>query len=253
MQYYICKLFIVLLAFTYVDISHAAHLKLVAVEFPPLHYADSKGQAVGAAVDVVSEVLKKTGHSFEITVMPWTRAISFCREGVADAMFTVYQLPDLQAILDFSSEIFIPHVISIYTTKSRNKNFSGNPADLATGTIGTVNAISYGERFDKLKDRLKLERVESLDLNFKMLNAGRIDYVVSNRYSAEFSIRSLGIEASIFELHPPIDVLFSYFAFSKKSQSKNILPQFDKALQEFKKSPDFDLIMARHRIQLPKN
>lgn len=249
---YLCKLFVLCSILVYGNASYAANFRLVTVEFPPLHYADAKGQATGAAVEIVRDVLKGLGHTADISVVPWSRALSFCRDGEIDGMFTVYRLPEYEAILDFSKEVFIPHIIAIYTSTGKSKNFSGNPADLAAGTIGTVNAISYGERFDKLKERLKLERVESLDSSFKMLTAGRIDYVVSNRYSAEFSIRNLAITNSVVEMSPPIDMVASYFAFSKKSTAKNILNNFDAALREFKKSPRYQQILDQYHIKLPE-
>ncbi len=235
--------------------AEAGSYKFVTLVFPPLEYADDKGQAAGAAVELVREVMTRLGHKVEIEVLPWTRSLNLTKEGKADAIFTAYRNDERATFLDYSSEVLIPQVVSLYARKGSGKTFKGDLAELAGQSIGILNTISYGEIFDKAKDQLKLktERVESLDLNFKKLAAGRIDFVISNRYSAQVEIEALKLEGVIEELDKPVEVTPSYIAFSKKNKLLGLRDQFDAKLREVKKSGRYREILEKFRVRVPKD
>lgn len=235
--------------------AEAASYKLVTLDFPPLEFADEKGAAAGAAVELVREVMTRLGHKVEIEVLPWTRSINLTKEGKADGIFTAYRNAERETFLDYSNEVLIPQVVSLYVKKGSGKTFKGDLAELQGQTIGILNTISYGQIFDKAKDALKLktERVESLDLNFKKLAAGRIDYVISNRYSAQVEIEALKLESVIEELDKPVEVTPSYIAWSKKNKLVGLRDAFDAKLKDVKKSGRYREILEKFRVRAPKD
>ncbi len=231
-----------------------ATAQMVTLEFPPLEFADEQGQARGAAVSIVRETMENLGFRVDVQVLPWARSIALVKEGRADAIFTAYKNDERETFLDYSSEVLIPQVVSLYTKKAATHGFGGDYKVLVGKIIGIVSTISYGESFDKARQTLglKTDRVESLDLNFKKLVAGRVDYVISNRYSAEVEIERLKLGAQVQELSPPVEITPSFLAFSKKSPFAALKPKFDQALRELRKSGRYQRILEEFKVNTPK-
>lgn len=227
--------------------------KMVTLDFPPLEYADDKGAAAGAAVELVREIMSEMRHNVAIDVLPWTRSLLLTKEGKADAIFTAYKNAEREAFLDFGNEILVPQVVSLYIKKGSKLTFKGDLKELRPYKIGTLNTISYGERFDKAKDNLKLqtERVEGLDQNFKKLAAGRIDYVISNRYSAAVELDRLKLDGEVVELPQAVEITPSYIAFSKKNKLGALRDEFDKVLRGLKKSGRYHAILEKYKVLAP--
>lgn len=232
--------------------AQARSYKLVTLDFPPLEMLDEKGKVTGVAVEIVTEIFGKLGHTVEISLLPWARALALTMEGKADAIFTIYRLPERESFLDYSVEEIIPQPVSLYVRTNTQTKYQGDIKAIVGSKVGTLNSISYGKIFDGIKSQLKIERVDTMELNFKMLMAGRIDYVVSNSYSAASTLAKLGLEKDIIELEPPVEITPSYIAFSKKKALTALRDRFDTELRLFKKGPRYAKILSKYRVKLPK-
>lgn len=232
--------------------AQASNYKLVTLDFPPLEMLGENGKVIGAVTDIVREVFQKIGHRVEINLLPWTRALALTKDGKADGIFTIYRLPEREQYLDYSTEEIIPQVVSLYAEKSRPASYRGDLQTIVGSKVGTVSSISYGKIFDDMKNRFKIESVDTLELNFKKLVAKRIDYVVSNRYSAAYTLAKLALDQDVVEVGPPIEVIPSYIAFSKKNKLSSLRDRFDAELVSFKKSARYRQILKHYRVELPK-
>ncbi len=232
----------------------AGSFKMVTLDFPPLEYANEKNEAAGAAVELVTEIMKELKHSVHVQVLPWTRSMMLTKEGKADAIFTCYKNPEREGFLDFGVEVLVPQVVSLYVKKGSKATFNGDLKELIPFKIGILNTISYGQVFDKAKDDLKLktERVEALDQNFKKLAAGRIDFVISNRYSATVELDRLKLQDEIVELPRAVEVIPSYIAFSKAKKLAALRDEFDKVLRSFKRSGRYHEILEKYKVRAPR-
>lgn len=226
-------------------------LHLVTLDFPPLEFVNDTGKVDGAAVTVVREVLETLGYDAEVQLLPWARSLSLVREGRADAIFTAYRNAERALFLDYSAEVLIPQVVSLYTRVGKGRKYTGDFNALKGKMIGTVSTISYGKAFDEARNTgvIRTERVESLDLNFKKLMAGRVDYVISNRYSAQVEIERLKLEKEVTELLPPVEVTPSYIAFTKKGRFPALKDEFDKAFRAYVKSGRYQKVLEQYRVR----
>jgi len=227
--------------------------EIVTLDFPPLESEGPDGAPVGAAVDVVREVFKHLDMSINIRVYPWTRSLQLVREGKADAIFTAYRKPDREEYLDYTSEILINQVVSLYVKADSKRKFKGDLRELKGASIGVVSTISYGEKFDRAveKYKLTLERVNEFQQNLKKLVSGRIDFLVSNSYTAAVELERLGLQSEIKEMPVPVEVTPSYLAFSKAKSHKMLVPKFDEALRKVKASGKYAEILARFKVVPP--
>jgi polar amino acid transport system substrate-binding protein len=242
------------LFFTFPSIVNAAHFKFVTLVFPPLEFKSSSGDADGAAVEIVRRVMNDLGHTVEIKVYPWVRSLNMVQEGKADAIFTAYKNAERETFLDYSNKVLVDQVVSLYIKKGSPRTFNGDLKALKDFTIGTLNTVSYGKAFDEAKTSvpLKTQRVEVLDHSFKKLALGRIDYVVSNRYSADVVIKRLKIMNEVTELPHPVEVTPSYIGFSKKRGLTKLRDDFDKQLEKLKLTSVYDDVMKKYGVRVPK-
>lgn len=223
----------------------AESYRFVTLTFPPLEYQGKDGQPAGAAVEVVKTVMKRLGHEVEIDVLPWSRSIQEVRRAKAAAVFTAYKNEERVKFLDYSRQVLIPQVVSFYVRKGSGLDFHGDFAALKGKKVGVVSTISYGERFDEAVKNLNIEteRVDKRVLNFKKLLAGRIDYVISNQYSAATVMKDLGLTDKIKKLEPQVEILPSYIAFSKKKDLESLRDAFDRELKKLKASGRYEEIL----------
>ena len=145
-------------------------------------------------------------------------------------------------------------MVSLYVKKGDKLAFDGDLKALKGKTIGIVSTISYGTRFDEAREahKLKTDRVESLDLNFKKLLSGRIDVLISNRYSAQVEIEKQKIADQVEELRVPVEVIPSYIGLSKKNGLSTLRDQLDHAMKALKASGRYDEILKQYKLNVPQ-
>jgi len=229
-------------------------LDLVTLEFPPLQYADHAGVPQGPVVEVVRRVFDMLDIDVVIRVMPWVRSLDAVRKGEADAIFTAYRNPEREVFLDYSREVLLYQAVGLYARNGDNRRFNGDLESVKGTNIGTVSTISYGRTFDRARDRkmFRTDRAEDIDTSFRKLMAGRVDFVVSNRFTGRHELARLGLTSEIEELPMPIEVMPSHLAFSKARGHAKLRDRFDAALNELKASGEYAKILSRHGIHPPR-
>jgi polar amino acid transport system substrate-binding protein len=226
-------------------LAHADHFSLATLEFPPYEFQED-GKARGIAVDVVTEAMRRLGHTVEVRVYPWARALDAARSGDVDGLFTAYKTPDREAFLDYSGETLVPQIVSLFVVEGSPIRFDGSLSKLAGSSFGIVNQLSYGKVFDQaMQDGTlkKLEKTNDTALSAKMLVAGRFDILVSNKYVALYNFKKLGIQGKIRELTPVVEDVPSYIAFTKTRDLNNVRRDFDGALKAMRADGAYDRIV----------
>jgi len=227
--------------------SFAVKLNIVTLQYPPYAYKEGK-QVKGVAVEIVTEVLNRMELPFSITVLPWARALHQIKNGEADAIFTLFKKPEREMFADYSHEVLIPQIVSLYVNRNSVIEFSGDLSQLARYSFGLVRKVSYGEIFDRAVDEKILKNVvrsNNAEQSFKMLFSNRIDIVAINKYGALDILQKTNKLKDIKELNPELQNIPSYIAFSKKRNLSSIRDKFDDTLLQMKKDGTYDqLVLA---------
>lgn len=244
---------LILVVFFWQTEIRAAEYHLVTLEYPPLEFKDSSGEAKGAAVEVVTRIMTQLGHSVSIEVLPWTRALKMVKHGRADAIFTIFKNAERELFLDYSGEVLIPQMVAFYARKDSQITYRGQLEELKHFKIGVVSTISYGRKFDSARPGLKIERTATLEQNFTKMLLGRIDLVINNVYSARIAVEKLHIADKIKRLRPSVENVPSYIAFSKMKNLTRLQQVFDRKLIALKASGEFDEIIRKSSLILEKN
>lgn len=240
---------LLLFIFCFSALGSSKNLKLVTFEFPPLEFAGKGGQPQGIAVEVVKLILeKKLSHKVEISIFPWTRALKDTKKGKFDAIFTAYKNAERVKFLDYSNEVVIPQVVKFYQKKNSKWNFSGDLMELQKARIGVVSTISYGEKFDQVKDKLQLFRNTKLEYNFKQLQKDRLDLVISNIFVGAYTLKKNAMQNNFETLNVLVQKVPSYIAFSKANKLTSLRDQFDAEFRKIVKSGEYFKIMNKYNI-----
>lgn len=234
--------------FLFPPMGMAEKYDFVTFEFPPLEYAGENGDAKGIAVEIVTKIMTKLDHTINIEILPWARALNMMREGKADAIFTAYKNDEREKFLIYSNFILVPQVVCFYKKQGSSITYDGDLSKLSDIQIGIISNISYGIKFDEFRDKLQLQRVAKMEQNFKKLQLGRIDLVISNLYVAEAELDKIGLQDEFVRLPQEVQKVPSYIAFSKKRNLKKLRDQFDLELEKFKSSGEYAKMMHKYGI-----
>lgn len=230
--------------------ARAGEYSFVTLEFPPIESTGKDGKVEGIAVEIVTTIMNKLGHTVHIKAYPWTRALDMVQEGKADAIFTCYETPEREDLLDYCTQALLPQVIYLYQKKGTDIAFDGNLEALQGKRIGVVSTISYGNKFDGSKRTLHVEKANQLEQNFHKLLLGRLDLVVCNGFTGNYTILKMGLNDEIVRVPHEVETVPSYVAFSKKRKLLTLRDQFDRQLMEMKADGEYAKILGKFDVEL---
>lgn len=207
-------------------------LRIATLEYPPFIY-EKEGEAQGPLVEVVDEIFRELGIETDIAVYPVSRGLFMVAEGEVDAFFSLKKTEERQSTMLFTETPLIQQQFVFFTRADSGIEWNGDFYDLAGYRIGIAKNTSYGRLFDdavRSGALQNLEVVNSFELNFKKLLAGRIDLVVNSRDVGNAILRKLNAEKQVRVLVPQVETVESYFAFTRKRDHKELAYRFDQEL-----------------------
>jgi len=219
-------------------------LKFVTLQYPPYEYLEND-TLKGIAVDLVKEVFQRMNQPVDIELLLWDEALEKIKKGTADGIFTIYKTPDREEYTNFSAEILIPQIVSLFVLQDSNINFNGDLSELGDHRFGIVNEVSYGSMMDQAIDEgiiNNLERFDTGEENMEALLNGDIEILVSNKYGAHFIIQNLGKKDLVKELEPQLQNVPSYVGFSKNKDLEKIRSRFDENIKKIKEDGTYKKI-----------
>ena len=223
-------------------------LEIVTLQYPPYEF-EEKGEIRGVAVAIVREVFRKMNRPVTISLYPWARSLEMANKGEADAIFTIYRTPERESFLDYSNEVIMTQIVSLFVLKQSTVQFNGDLATLKRYGFGKVRGVSYGKIFDRaVKEKIIDDLDDSNDgeQNMEKLLLGRFDIMVCNKYGAIDILNKLKASHLVRELAPEIERVPSYIAFSKKKNLTRVRDQFDVTLKKMKASGEYDRLINEY-------
>ncbi|GGF46979.1 hypothetical protein GCM10011611_61740 [Aliidongia dinghuensis] len=198
--------------------------------YPPLVYYDGH-EMRGAWMAIASRILSDLDIPFELSYEgPWSRVLESAMEAKIDLIATLKESPERLAYLSFTTTPAVYADIALFVRSDSTLQYHGWP-DLIGKLGGIVRDEHYGLGFDEfMRSHLTVETVTSIDLDFKMLEAGHVDYAVTGYYPGLAHIASLGFEDRLKAVQPLISQTVNGFAFVTASPCLKYLPAFDKQL-----------------------
>lgn len=232
--------------------SYADHCSSLTVfgakSWQPLSYVNKKThQAEGIGYDLIKYIAKDLNVSIQTkSVIPWTRGLSSLRKGHIDLAVAIYFTEERTHDLIYSDSYYTNEA-RIFTRTDSNLEFS-ELNDLLKYSGGLFVGGGYGDGFDKFIERNKpsVERVYHKDQLTGMLLLGRIDYFVLDLWDGVSFLKQKGLESQIKVLDVPVSSPNVYFAMSKRSHCKKLLPYINKSIAQAKAKGILDGIIKKY-------
>ncbi len=209
-------------------------ITLVTGEWAP--YTSSKAGEGKVAETVVIEAFKQEGIDVKLEHYPWKRSYTMVVQGEAEGTFPWYSNEEHRAETIESKEVLIKAEEVFFYQKSHPFDWS-TFEDLKKYSIG--GTIGYSHVALLKSHGINVDAVATDELNFKKLEAGRIDLFPASKLVGLTLVKSMfGDKASEITYHPkPLSEGEAFILFSKKTgNGQRLSDTFDKGLKKLKES-----------------
>lgn len=248
------RLLILLIGLVVSGPAHASTLALdiVCDEWPPYQTVDQNGNLGGFSTDVVNAVLERMNVKVNsLIVYPWKRALTNLQTGKCQALFSANFTQERTEFAWYPKEPLVESLWVIWVKKDSCHTYTGFSA-LKGKKVGVVRGYSYTEEFwSFLTTHNVYEQANSDEINFKKLNAGRIDYAAAELWNGSQILKTLGYKNIVPITSHPIKSSGLFIMFSKKSVSQDFVAQFSNELIQFKKEPAYQVLLDAYSPDIP--
>jgi len=228
------------------DNTRAQYLEVVTEQYPPYNYEED-GKVKGVGTEVVEEVLKEAKISYNISVLPWARALKLAETKKNILIYCISRTEKREKLYTWVG-IIAPINFYIYALKSRNDIPEIIKLDQAKPyKIGTVNQDALDQYLTEQRFP-NIDRANLNEVNIKKLFMRRIDLWPMSEYTANYIAKKNGFDSKkmkkVYELKG-----FSggnqYMAISNSTDRK-ILRKIQNALEKVKEDGRYQTILNKY-------
>lgn len=202
----------------------------------PISFTDDEDKYQGLIYDIMLEVLSPLNIKLLSTdKRPWRRVIADLKKGSIDALFGAYYNQERAKLFIYSAPVMkgriklFVHVNNQFTFNSLN--------DLLDKRGVRPFGGSYGDEFDTFANQsLQFSQIKSEALMMKMVEKGRVDYMVLAEFDGIASVKKLQLSDIIIPLEQDAAKLDVYILFSKTSLCLQKLPLINTRLNKLKQN-----------------
>lgn len=215
-------------------------------EYPPFVLPAGDAAGEGIDVEIAREAMRRSGYEIELRIVPWRRALAMLESGEADLTTTISLGGARERYLRFSQGYRSAVYYQFYARKGEPRRLE-RLEQLDGLSLGLSAGFHYPAA---IREAPGVKVIEGKDLATvaRMLAAGRTDYLVANHLAGAWTIRQLGLQASL-ERQPFVFSSGSptYMAFSRKRHADGVAPDaMDRALQQMQRDGSLRRIEARY-------
>jgi polar amino acid transport system substrate-binding protein len=226
----------------------AAPLQLVTDQWIPYENL-SNADAPGFSTEVLKQVLAAMGQEASFEEFPWARAAGLVFRGERDAIFTAFRNDERARFCHFPNEPLARDkwVFFVRAADAGRLKFSSFD-DVVGHDIAVLRGASISPEFwDFVRRHRNFTETASDEANFRMLEAGRVDYVVASFANGMRLIGSLGLDGKVEPLSSrSLREDDMYVIFSKARVSPAFVDAFSNALHQFKQTEAFGAIYRKY-------
>ena len=203
-----------LLLIGYSSLALAAKLQLYTEEYRPLSYFDD-GKLTGMAVEVVEQLIQRTGASASIQVVPWTRGYHQVQREANTGLFSIVRTARRESLFQWVGPIALGHT-SFYARRGAGLNVR-SLKDIERFSTVAVPKQWYSYEYLSDKGLKNLYAVPTPQHMTKMFKHGRIELLVASSLALDDMLAEQGMSARDVELQFTLMGTNSYIAFSKNT------------------------------------
>lgn len=238
----------------------ADQIRISSDEWCP-YMCEPNSEKPGYIVEIARIIFSRQGHGLDYTAMPWSRCISYAREGKREALpgATKGEVPDFV----FPDESFGISQTHFFVRKGDRWRYSGVDS-LKQVNVGIQDDYEYGESVDgyfkKNKGTRKVQVVSGespIRTNIRKLLKGRIDVVPEDNAVFLNAAKDMGVLDQIQDAgamtvttRKDLEELKLYLAFSPDNpKSKKYAEILSEGIRQMRKSGELEVILAKYGMK----
>ncbi|MGF1631021.1 MAG: substrate-binding periplasmic protein [Kiloniellaceae bacterium] len=146
-------------------------LHLTTEQYAPFNF-DDDGAIRGLGADQVTEIMRRSGITFDMELLPWSRAIGLARERPMTCVFTTAHTMDRDQSFKWVEPLLIERTLLVRAVGS-----GVDPADLGAATAYRTGTQTGDYTVELLRNAgfTEIDLARDLDLTLKKLLSGRVD------------------------------------------------------------------------------
>jgi len=237
------SLLILLAVMNSMQVANSETISLSTYELPP--YVGRELENQGAILEIVTKAFESSGYTTEINFFPPARAITNAAQGMSTAVFPVSRDSKFE-----SSFLFSDSFPGIQLGLLRKKRDSRESQSFTGKKIGVVRGTFSSSILNNFESAIFLESTKN-ELLLKMLFAGRIDYLLIDKFTAaDLMVDKLPHMIGKLEfIEKSIIPINFHVAFTKQTlNSSTALSAFNKGLKKIVKDGTLDSILYNHGL-----
>ncbi len=218
----------------------AQNISIVANTWPP--YVDAALDDNGLAMKIVTAAFKKSGHTPEIRIKNWDKALDGLKIDVYDVVGAIWKTKQRKKELLYSKHYLINNIVLMTHINSQIKFDSLN--DLHGLLVGVLKGYEYNDKFMNDAKILKFQ-ANRLTQNLLAVQEGKLDVAVADKRLALYALKTFIGSSNAFQFLPKrLSSRKLYIAAPiEKPQSKTIIEAFNKGLLAIKKDGTYQRIL----------
>jgi polar amino acid transport system substrate-binding protein len=215
-------------------------------DYAPLHWYDGN-HLRGASIDIAVSALQAINVPYEVRYTgPFHRVLDAARSGEIDMVTSLKDSAERREYLRFVPVPLFSNPIAVFVGKERRFAYNGW-ADLIGKKGGLTRGNQFGNGFDEfIAKRLTVEEEQKAYMNFKKIELGRLDYLITGYYSGLLYLRQSGQADRFVALQPFVTSSDNLLAMSKRSPCMKYLPALENQLNNMRQKGQLKQILDKY-------
>jgi polar amino acid transport system substrate-binding protein len=221
--------------------NQAQHIKVGVLHFPPYYVLSPNKPVTGIYADLSRKVLEEAGFSYSITGYPPTRFYEQLGDGTTDMFIGIKGAKAIEGKVTYSETILNGLELRAYSWPG--SMLASKKEDLLGKKVIIIRGFGYGGLIKYLKSpKTDIDLIETNyhENSFRMLQAGRGDYLLNYKEPAEEVATKLPIDNLVFGT---IYHLPAYFILNNNTINRDqVMKRLEDAFKRLTKSgaiPDY--------------
>lgn len=237
----------------------ASHIKAdsITVYYDPWepYVSAPESENKGYVIDILELVFDKYGHSIDLNIAPYARALRLLYSGKADLVPGVY-LEDIEPgkVVLASEEIGVS-INMFFTVTSSDWRYQ-NPSSLNSQVLGLVFEYAFPEIEEYVNTNKGTNRiqyaygVDALQINLKNLIKGRLSVILDDHLVVKALARKLNLSEKIIPAGIPGKENKLLAAFSVQNfKSLHFSQLLSQGIKDIRKTGELDAILKKYDMK----
>lgn len=226
--------------------AHAGELRMLTDNHPPLHFQQGERMA-GFGVDVVEALAQRSGDRIQVQQRPMLRALRDASEDADTAVFTILRTAERETRYQWVGPLMQTET-ALYTRSSDDTTVSDlrqTRGQIAVPRKWLVYSVLRQQGLDNLWG------VDSPEIMMRLLQIGRVQYVVADTMSVGTFAAEQGMALEQLRYQIPLMQQDAYIAFSPKVDPAQVA-RWQQALEAMEQDGSLQQLKQRWNIDRPR-